>query len=94
MELLKIFLAGLAVLSGILAAPSEKLSAISVTNGGPAGHWGSFELCPDGTFAGGFSVKTEKYVNPGDNTAVNGIRLHCSDGVNPQETLITSATEK
>uniref|UniRef100_A0A9L0JH58 Vitelline membrane outer layer 1 homolog n=1 Tax=Equus asinus TaxID=9793 RepID=A0A9L0JH58_EQUAS len=32
-------------------------SVIEVTNGGPWGHWAWPEMCPDGFFASGFSLK-------------------------------------
>nr|XP_005906157.1 PREDICTED: vitelline membrane outer layer protein 1 homolog [Bos mutus] len=50
------------------------MSVIEVTNGGPWGDWAWPEMCPDGFFASGFSLK------PGDDTALNGIRLHCARG--------------
>jgi len=65
------------------------VSSISVTNGGLDGKWGLFELCPPGLTVGGFSLKRD-FGLFGDETGINGIRLHCTDGLSSEEVTITS----
>ncbi|XP_060090845.1 vitelline membrane outer layer protein 1-like [Heteronotia binoei] len=64
---------------------------IYVTNGGQMGYWGPDEYCLNG-HAIGFSLKIEPYQggdHNSDDTALNGIRLICSDG-----TFITSSVSR
>ncbi|KAK2827581.1 hypothetical protein Q7C36_018507 [Tachysurus vachellii] len=55
-------------------------SLLIVDNGQRWGTWGLKEMCPMGYYAAGFSLKVAGYWESlliGDNTALNGIRLHC-----------------
>ncbi|KAA0719671.1 Vitelline membrane outer layer protein 1 -like protein [Triplophysa tibetana] len=57
-------------------------SRLEVNNGMNMGSWGQTEICPWGTYAAGFSLKVEQpqgVVLFGDETGLNGIRLHCID---------------
>ena len=51
------------------------------------GDWGNREFCQKGGYAVGFGTKVEG--KGGDDTAMNGLKLQCSDG-----DFITSAVQK
>ncbi|XP_066502846.1 vitelline membrane outer layer protein 1-like [Hoplias malabaricus] len=57
-------------------------SVLFVDNGHRWGTWGLKEMCPKGFYGTGFSLKVAGHWESmliGDNTALNGIRLHCVD---------------
>ena len=88
----------LVLLAGLLAvaAAAPGLTYISVTNGGVRGVWRGFELCPIDTGAAAFTIKIDypEHTPYYDSTNLNAVRLHCNNGKDPQETLITSGEGK
>jgi hypothetical protein len=51
---------------------------IAASNGGGWGSWGSYTSCPAGTAVCGLSIRLEdKQGSNGDDTAMNGLELHC-----------------
>ncbi|KAI4881861.1 hypothetical protein NFI96_011957 [Prochilodus magdalenae] len=53
-------------------------SMLTVANGEQFGQWTWPEMCPENFYAVGFSLRVESNQYGGDDTALNGIRLYCS----------------
>ncbi|XP_069068190.1 vitelline membrane outer layer protein 1 homolog [Pleurodeles waltl] len=68
-------------------------SIIGVTNGGPWGSWTWIDMCPEGSYAKGYSVKVEKHIGAGDDTSLNGIRLYCTSQKGVTYTIESSVGE-
>ncbi|XP_045189853.1 vitelline membrane outer layer protein 1-like [Mercenaria mercenaria] len=76
-----LFILSISVASGFLLETSNRnvTKILKVTNAGRYGYWSNPQFCPPGTFASGFSMKIESNQFTGDDTALNAIRLTCSD---------------
>ncbi|XP_017573115.1 vitelline membrane outer layer protein 1-like [Pygocentrus nattereri] len=66
------------VKAGTRFTPRSYASMLTVPNGEQFGLWTWPEMCPQNFFAVGFSLRVEPNQYGGDDTALNGIRLFCS----------------
>lgn len=72
----------------LLPATVSTLKILSVTNGELEGNWGALSACPQDSRAIGYQTQNDLLDVPlYDKTAMNSIRLFCSDS---QGTNITS----
>ncbi|CAH2272684.1 Hypothetical predicted protein [Pelobates cultripes] len=70
----------LTLLSFILVLAGQTAGTIiEVPNGAQWGTWGTLDKCAPGTVAKGFTLKVQGMQGLYDDTALNGIRLHCSE---------------
>ncbi|XP_063585902.1 vitelline membrane outer layer protein 1 homolog [Penaeus indicus] len=79
----------LAALARAAPEPLEVSESLSLDNGLNRGDWGPIELCATRSFAYGFQIKYQDlgYV---DDTAANGLKLYCRDGLGATTGYITS----
>ncbi|MCI5222596.1 MAG: hypothetical protein D3924_07990 [Candidatus Electrothrix sp. AR4] len=64
----------------IKITPPGPATEIHVTNGGSWGSWTPTYMCPNFTYVEGIALKVESGQGGGDDTALNNVRLYCSDG--------------
>ncbi|XP_053115520.1 vitelline membrane outer layer protein 1 homolog [Hemicordylus capensis] len=69
-----------AAVAAVPRGAQDDPDVIGVPNGGLRGAWAWQDRCPERTYATGFSIKLEAYRGIPDDTALNGIRLHCTPG--------------
>ncbi len=54
------------------------------------GDWDTWDFCPQGTFAKGIAARVESTQGNGDDTALNGVHLVCSDRAGTSESSLVS----
>uniref|UniRef100_F7CRS6 Vitelline membrane outer layer 1 homolog n=1 Tax=Ornithorhynchus anatinus TaxID=9258 RepID=F7CRS6_ORNAN len=68
-------------------------STIEVSNGGPWGSWTWVDMCPEGSYAIGYSLKVEETFSANDETSLNGIRLFCTNRTSSAFTIESNIGE-
>ncbi|XP_063305799.1 vitelline membrane outer layer protein 1 homolog [Pelobates fuscus] len=83
----------LTLLSFILVLAGQTAGTIiEVPNGAQWGTWGTLDRCAPGTVAKGFTLKVQGMQGLYDDTALNGIRLHCVRCQSPHNEMTINST--
>lgn len=87
---MKSIVIALTLLVGFAACKPTSIKTISVNNGGEWGEWYVAGICPQNSIAVGFDIKVEPDQGISDDTAMNGIQLHCFDNTTYKESTVES----
>jgi hypothetical protein len=69
--------------------PSYKHFAVTLPSSTDSGNYGEMESCPNGHYVTSFNMKFQVWIFENrhvDDTALNGIKLTCSDAANTEIT--------
>ncbi len=67
------------LLANKLEARQDLVQWIESTRVTNWGDWGGADFCPEGSYATGFNLKIESYQKGGDDTALNAVKLICTN---------------
>jgi hypothetical protein len=85
----------IATKSGCPVARADRLivNGTATFGDGPFGTWdGCIEWCPNDYWAYAIDIKAESSQGGGDDTAMNGVRLHCYSGTDGQGPVMVTST--